>query len=271
MASAKPLTMDENSILVPKQENTSPVKLWKTIISGSMGGLACTVVGHPLETIKTRLQTGATKNIFSGCYKGMLSPIVGLTPFFASSYFGFRLGRYLTGQREDVGSIMLSGGVAGLVSTAARTPVDRVKIVAQNERISSQEAFKKLVRSRGFFGVYQGVGATAFWLVPSQITFWGGIELWTMVFKDMDENLSPFLAGGLAGMSEWAFCLPFDTVKTRVQAGTDPTVGAAIKSVYTGGIRSMYRGFLPMMLRAFPANGAAIWTIKYTDRMLKDI
>jgi len=270
MTSAK-LSMDERTVLVPKQEPMNTVKLWKTIISGSAGGFACTVVGHPLETIKTRLQTGATKNIFSGCYKGMLSPLVGLTPFFASSYFGFQLGRYITGQREDVPSILLSGGVSGLVATIARTPVDRVKIIAQNERITSQEAFKKLVRSKGFFGVYQGVGATAFWLVPSSMMFWGSIELWTMVFKDMDENLRPFIAGGLAGMSEWAFCLPFDTVKTRVQAGTDPSVAAAIKSTYAGGIRSMYRGFLPMMLRAFPANGAAIWSIKFTDRMLKDI
>jgi len=127
-----------------------------------MGGVAITVVGHPLETVKTRLQTGATTNIFRGCYKGMLSPLLGTTPFFASSYFGFRLGRSLTGERTDAPSIMLSGGISGIIATFICTPTDRIKIVAQNERISSQLAVKNLFQARGFFGVYHGFGATAF-------------------------------------------------------------------------------------------------------------
>lgn len=253
------------------QTDAQEFVLWKTIAAGSMGGVAITVVGHPMETVKTRLQTGATTNILRGCYKGMLSPLLGTTPFFASSYFGFRLGRSLTGERTDTPSIMASGGIAGVISTFVRTPTDRVKIVAQNERISSQQAIKNLFAARGFFGVYQGFGATAFWMIPSSMMFWGGVEFWSWAFKDTDDYVRPFLGGGMAGVTEWICCLPFDTVKTRVQAGTDPSVMAAIRSTYSGGLRSMYRGFVPMMVRAFPANGAAIWATSMGNKLLKDI
>jgi len=269
-----PIASGANGKVTPIESTQTKAEefvLWKTIVSGSMGGAAITVVGHPLETVKTRLQTGATTNIFRGCYKGMLSPLLGTTPFFASCYFGYRLGRTLTGERTDTPSIMASGALAGIIATFVRTPVDRVKIVAQNERISSVQASKNLFAAKGFFGIYQGFGATAFWLIPSSTMFWGGVEFWSWVFKDTDDYIRPFLGGGMAGVTEWMLCLPFDTVKTRVQAGTDPSVAAAIRSCYSGGLKAMYRGFVPMMVRAFPANGAAIWATNMGNKLLKDV
>ena len=61
--------------------------LWQAVIAGSVGGLCCTVVGHPFETIKVRLQTGSnTRNLFRNLYAGILSPIAGVTPIWAVSY-----------------------------------------------------------------------------------------------------------------------------------------------------------------------------------------
>ena len=49
------------------------------IVSGAMGGFGSVLVGHPFETVKARLQTGAKPSWpgFRGAYAGLLSPLTG--------------------------------------------------------------------------------------------------------------------------------------------------------------------------------------------------
>ena len=65
------------------------------------------------------------------------------------------------------------------------------------------------------------------------------------------------LAGFLGGNAFWLACLPADVVKSKIQ--TDSRYGrgvleAARKVVAAEGLRGLYRGFGPAMLRAGPAN-----------------
>ena len=76
----------------------------------------------------------------------------------------------------------------------------------------------------------------------------------------------------MAGASAWMVCVPFDIVKSRLQAGSlsAPIVGAAaasplvpatfastVRALYgAGGIAAFYQGASAAVLRAFPANGA---------------
>jgi len=72
----------------------------KSFISGGFGGIACVLVGMPFDTIKVRLQTSTqykgaldcfkqtvAKEGIRGLYKGMLSPLIGITPVFAISFW----------------------------------------------------------------------------------------------------------------------------------------------------------------------------------------
>ena len=65
-------------------------------------------------------------------------------------------------------------------------------------------------------------------------------------------------AGGLAGTAEWAAIMPIDTIKTRyTMAAAGTPLRAVVREIMKeGGPRGFYRGFVPTMLRAFPANGA---------------
>ena len=45
--------------------------LWHSLVSGSAGGAAAVLVGHPFDTIKTRLQTGRRDRIFRFLYRGV--------------------------------------------------------------------------------------------------------------------------------------------------------------------------------------------------------
>ena len=78
---------------------------------------------------------------------------------------------------------------------------------------------------------------------------------------------SPFVAGGMAGTLEWAVVMPLDTIKTKYTvAAAGTTVRAVVAGCWReGGLRGFYRGLLPTMLRAFPANGAAYACIDFCD------
>lgn len=67
---------------------------------------------------------------------------------------------------------------------------------------------------------------------------------------------------------EWAAIMPIDTIKTRYTvAKQGVTVRAVVRQILQeAGLRGLYRGFLPTMLRAFPANGAAFGCIDLTER-----
>ena len=60
-----------------------------SVLSGTLGGMAQVLVGHPFDTIKVRLQTKEVKAIdclkntlklegLSGFYRGIASPLVGI-------------------------------------------------------------------------------------------------------------------------------------------------------------------------------------------------
>ena len=67
-------------------------------------------------------------------------------------------------------------------------------------------------------------------------------------------------------------CLPLDTVKTRFQAGGySSLLACARETVADIGIRGLYRGFLPVMLRAAPANAACFAGIESANNLLHEL
>jgi solute carrier family 25 carnitine/acylcarnitine transporter 20/29 len=74
----------------------------------------------------------------------------------------------------------------------------------------------------------------------------------------------------MAGTMEWAVIMPIDTIKTRYTVAKQGTtvrevVGGIIKEA---GPIGLYKGFVPTMLRAFPANGAAFGCIALAERYI---
>jgi solute carrier family 25 carnitine/acylcarnitine transporter 20/29 len=61
-------------------------------------------------------------------------------------------------------------------------------------------------------------------------------------------------------MAMWAFAIPPDTVKSRLQSAPQGTysgfMDCARKTMAQDGVKALFRGFWPAMARAFPANAA---------------
>lgn len=133
----------------------SPVK---NFLCGGFGGICTVVTGHPLDTIKVRLQTMplpepgkpplytgtfdcAKKTVqregFRGLYKGMAAPVTGVAPIFAISFLGFGLGQKLIAgaQKESKKltkpELFAAGAFSGIFTTSIMAPGERIKTLLQ--------------------------------------------------------------------------------------------------------------------------------------------
>lgn len=121
-------------------------------IAGWIGGACSVVVGHPLDTVKTRLQAGKgykntlhcvltiyRKETVAGFFKGMSFPLASITVY-NSVVFGFfsntqrLISKYRYGDGRHPCSMLdltVASMLTGLVSVGLGAPVDLVKIRLQ--------------------------------------------------------------------------------------------------------------------------------------------
>ncbi|KAG7208288.1 hypothetical protein KM043_014530 [Ampulex compressa] len=170
-------------------ENVSPFKYF---LSGGFGGICTVVAGHPLDTIKVRLQTmpvpgpneaplykgtldcakkTISKEGVRGLYKGMAAPLCGVAPIFAISFFGFGLGKKLQQATPDekLTAIQLfyAGAFSGVFTTVIMAPGERIKCLLQIQHGDAKPKYngpvdcaKKLYREGGLRSIYKGTCAT---------------------------------------------------------------------------------------------------------------
>ncbi|XP_073385729.1 mitochondrial arginine transporter BAC2 isoform X2 [Physcomitrium patens] len=165
-------------------------------LAGGMGGMAGVMAGHPLDTVRIRLQqprivastapttaTGLIKHIVStegpmALFKGMATPLATIAFQNAVSFQAYAL---FSRALSDPGSqsplsyekVAIAGIAAGTIQTGILTPVDLIKIRlqiatdrrAQRKTLKSQQAgplglVRNIVRREGIKGLYRGWNAT---------------------------------------------------------------------------------------------------------------
>lgn len=145
-----------------KQENLTP-STFESLASGAVGGVSLVFVGHPLDLLKVRLQTGSSSSssslqfttqhpkppkmtqIFSnlikkegiiGIYRGVTAPLIGVAPIFAISIWGFDTGKSLASQslnlpQSDAVVVACGGAFSALPTSILQVPGDRIKLRLQ--------------------------------------------------------------------------------------------------------------------------------------------
>jgi len=294
-----------------------PPSALKNFIAGGAGGIALVITGQPLDTIKVRLQTqnvkpGETplysgtldcarktiqKEGFKGLYKGMTTPLVGITPIYAICFLGFGIGKKLQMKdpNEELTLLQIgnAGMLAGVFTTVIMAPGERIKCLLQiqsgdpkNAKYSgAMDCARQLYKEEGLFrGVYRGTAATLLRDVPASAAYFAGYELLLRNLTPEGQSradLSPLrilLAGGSAGILNWIVAIGPDTLKSRFQtapAGTYTGVRDVFSQmVRNEGISALFKGLTPVMLRAFPANAACFLgfelTMKGLNKMFPD-
>lgn len=251
----------------------SPIK---NSMAGAFGGCCLVIVGHPMDTIKVRLQTqhlfhpGQTefykgtwdcflKTVKNegvrGLYRGMTTPILGVPCIFALSFFGFSLGKRLMATQfpdEDLPMhhLLVAGSLSGVMTALVVTPGDRIKCLLQvQEREAAAARFKgpfdcgfKLLKEGGIRNIYRGACATLLRDCPARATYFTTYETTKKALSKRTGNtgFSPpetMFAGAFAGILTWLVALPMDVMKSRLQT--------APEGLYTKGVRQIF----PLILK----------------------
>lgn len=163
----------------------------KDLTAGAVGGVCITLLGHPLDTVKVRLQTmpvpkpgqspvfngtfDCVKKTFRhegffGFYKGMSTRMVAVAPHTALSVFGFGIGkevvsyfRQTSADRLTMSELLLAGCFAPFCSVAILAPTERVKCLLQIQTRAKHKVYngpldcaKKLYVAGGMKSIYKG-------------------------------------------------------------------------------------------------------------------
>lgn len=231
-----------------------------------------------------------------GLYKGMSAPLMGVAPIFAVSFAGYNLGRRFfkrNQDRKDYLSCFESGAFSGAFTTVIMAPGERIKCLLQTQQVvalppqsSSNVKYKgaidclwKLYGEGGIRSVYKGSTATLLRDVPSSGMYFLTYEFLCDLLRNEEDqrrnNANVFvtiLAGGAAGISNWLVAMPFDVLKSRFQTAEAGGMRDILRTLLEmEGVKGFYKGIVPVLLRAFPANAACFLGFEFTREILAAI
>jgi solute carrier family 25 carnitine/acylcarnitine transporter 20/29 len=229
--------------VIDKDNSETQNSIITKYINGGISGICGVLLSHPLDTIKTHIQTGnklsVFKPTFTNFYKGISAPLLGVG---IEKAIVFGTYNYMMTKTDN---IPVSGAISGLVASFIVTPYERFKILKQNSQVVN---FKD-INSRFLF---RGLGATFTREMPGFAIYFTVYEYlkyntFTKYDKKIDMTRS-FLYGGLSGLTSWVFIYPQDKIKTimqsTLQSSNCKNYTSIVKNMYnTYGLTYFYKGF----------------------------
>ena len=247
---------------------------------GALFGATNTLVGHPFDTVKTKMQAQAgfsgsmratIARIWStegllGFYRGCVPPMWGSAVYRSAQFAVYDLCHTAAAthaplrRRVDplgVGCEMeLRVPVCGAVGATARTvlesPIEYAKVRGQTGQ------------SWRLAEVYRGAGLQLARTGPM-------MTLYFCLFDACKRNgctatpLGQFLSSGLSALVGFWVVWPFETLKNMTQAGIGGSVLDKVRAT-PGGVFGLYRGIVPGSLSVFLRNGAAMLVMAEANR-----
>lgn len=274
-------------------------------VAGVFSGIAKLTVGHPFDTIKVRLQTAKTGQFSStidcvaksikneglrSLYKGATPPLLGwmvMDSVMLGSLQNYRrlLKEHVYPNEPELPLIgkCAAGAFAGWTVSFIAGPVELIKSRLQVQYDAKTKLYTGpincasiILKQRGITGIYKGLLSTMIFRT-NFIFWWGSYDIFTKWFEkntSLPTAAINFWAGGLSATVFWCTSFPSDVIKQQIMTDSItkpkyPSYIDAAKAVYQNyGWKGYWRGFLPCILRSFPANAAALATFEAVMRYL---
>ena len=253
------------------------------IVSASVvSGIAAVSIGHPLDSIKVRMQTSldgtavaATRSLWSegALLRGIGAPLLNSLAMNIVIFLGFE---------EAKSTLGLTGPQAGALSGVAGafigTPFDRLKILAQTERsqrhhpssgrrrsmgstLRSAGPLQALYAGHGMNMMREGIFGAIYLGLYDMLRDWYSLSTRSSLETSPLPLAFTAAASGTTGALAWLAAYPTDVIKTIQQASRSPVGGTEAEAVPSAqtvakqlwkeqGIRGFYRGAVAGTLRA---------------------
>ena len=203
------------------------------LISGLCAGCAQVAVGHPFDTAKVLIQNNQKWLGLPACqyYRGWKFPLMSATIFNCTVFPIYERTINITNNNT------ISGGFAGLTVAPLVYLFDIGKIKKQtNQKLKFCDFYKT-----------RGLTTTIIRETTAMTVYFGSYNY----FKN--QQLHPFISGGLAGLSNWTVTYPIDVIRSR-QMAQNISIRKAISQGY------LWKGYTVCATRATIVN-AAIFTV----------
>ncbi|KAF9229124.1 hypothetical protein BS17DRAFT_689484 [Gyrodon lividus] len=298
--------------VVEEMTKNSAVENVKSFVAGGFGGAAAVLVGHPFDLTKTRLQTAApgqykgaidvvrktlARDGITGMYRGMVPPLLGVTPIFAVSFWAYDTSKQLifsltpsrASDELSTAELATAGFLSAIPATLVTAPVERAKVLLQVQGQGTSgtqykgvfDVIKHLYKEGGVRSIFRGTGATLARDGPGSAAYFAAYEVTKKALTpagspSTELNLGAIIvAGGTAGVAMWSLAIPPDVLKSRLQSAPSGTYSGLFdcfrKTVAQDGVAALWRGFGPAMARAFPANAATFLGVEASRKLMDSI
>lgn len=224
---------------------------------------------HPLDTIKTKLQTKGASEIYGGAfdaivktfknkgvlgfYSGVSAVIVGST---ASSavYFGTcEFGKSILSKLPQYPSVLIpptAGAMGNIVSSAIMVPKELITQRMQaGAKGRSWEVLLRILEKDGVLGLYAGYSATLLRNLPAGVLSYSSFEYLkaAVLSRTKQANLEPFQSvccGALAGAISASLTTPLDVAKTRLMTQVRGDAVNKVAATMYSGVRATVKQIL---------------------------
>jgi solute carrier family 25 carnitine/acylcarnitine transporter 20/29 len=229
----------------------------QSFLSGGISGIVQTLLGHPFDTIKTMIQSKHTisHEFYYSPKKWYIGAKYPLALGIITNSIIFGINNNINNYLKDNYKIskcyrnIISGALTGMISSTFILPFENWKIQSQ------LNVCKKMIKQNGFIkSAFHGYNITIIRETTAMSIYFSSYEY----YKTLEFN--PFISGMLAGMSNWFFTYPLDTIKSRIQGYKYNTIIEAIKA---GGL---IKGLYIVLLRAAIVNGGIFYTYETINK-----
>lgn len=229
---------NSNSTNSNTNDNNNINGKYKEYLYGGITGLSQVIIGYPLDTIKTNIQSGFTqtntlnfKQLMRGIKYPIMASVASNIAFFGNYDLLYRITE----------STWLSGAITGVMGAFILNPFEIRKVRQQYiNQPSVLQSYKN--------AIYGGLSYTILRETIGNAFYFSAYHY----FHDKLEYHS-FLAGGIAGLNSWFWSYPVDVIKTRKQLD----LSLNLKQLISAG--GFYKGLHVALLRGFIVNGCSFW------------
>lgn len=263
------------------------------------------MVGQPLDTIKVKMQTfpktypnsikclsmtikneGFFRGLYAGTTPSLAANVAENAVLFCAYGYCKQFVASLTGRQGDQMTVLdkaSSGCLAAFFSSFTLCPTELIKCKLQairetNAKPTSALALtRSILKEKGIPGMFNGLTSTIAREMPGYFAFFGGIEAtryalvkYTSIEDAERHPVAHIVSGGMGGVCLWLAIFPFDLIKSRIQIENSKLNLRQMltKIIRDEGVKNLYRGLTPTLIRTFPATAALLYTIEKTKQVL---